>query len=766
MREHLTRAILPVLAAVLAVMAAGCSNTAYLAQGEKLYTGAQLTLEKKPGTPDDGAIEDQLEQLMIPEPNGSFLGLFHLKLWLYNIGLFAKSLGEPPVLLSSVSPARVSRRMRTLLQNRGYFQAEVSYALQEKEKTGEVLYTVALQPPYRIGSITVRGEADPLADSVRAVMKETLVHPGDPYDLDRLALERSRIDAALKERGFFHFAPEFLLFEADSSAGDRKVDITLTLKEGIPPQASRVYTIGTVTVLSGYSLRRDSLAAAAGDTVDVDGASYVDLDKKFDPAFIMRSIFLKRGQPYNRANHDLTLNRLMNLGVFKFVNIRYDDADSVGVPRLDAHIYLTPVLLKTIRFELQGVSKSNNLAGPVLTSTFRNRNLLRGAELFTLSLEGGFETPFGGGQSGLNSYQAGIQAELTLPHFVMPFTLENKSSLFVPKTRLDLGFHLLNRLQYFQMLSLDASFGYTWKETPSKEHSLNPISFTLVHLAKTTPQFEALLKANPFLRRSYEEQFILGPNYTFVYNDQLETDRKNHLYFKGGVDLSGNLLHLAQSLLTRRRATPEDPYKIFGAPYSQYARFDIDLRHYTISGDQSTTLATRLIAGVGFAFGNSSIMPYVKQFTVGGSNSVRAFDPRSLGPGSYGTPDSLAANSFVDQAGDIKLEANMEYRFPIVSILHGALFVDAGNIWLVRDDPSRPGAKFHGSTFLDQIAVGTGFGIRFDLSFFVLRLDLAFPLRVPSLPEGERWVIKQIDFGDPRWRKDNLVLNIAIGYPY
>jgi outer membrane protein assembly factor BamA len=177
-------------------------------------------------------------------------------------------------------------------------------------------------------------------------------------------------------------------------------------------------------------------------------------------------------------------------------------------------------------------------------------------------------------------------------------------------------------------------------------------------------------------------------------------------------------------------------------------------------------LATRLIAGVGFAFGNSSIMPYVKQFTVGGSNSVRAFDPRSLGPGSYRTPDSLAANSFVDQAGDIKLEANVEYRFPLVSILRGALFVDAGNIWLVRDDPSRPGAKFRGSTFLDQIAVGTGFGIRFDLSFFVLRLDLAFPLRVPSLPEGERWVIKQIDFGDPRWRKDNLVLNIAIGYPY
>ena len=365
MREPLTRAFPAVLAAFLAVMAAGCSNTAYLAQGEKLYTGAHLTLEKKPGTPDDDVLEDQLEQLMLPEPNGTFLGLFHLKLWLYNIGLFGKSLGEPPVLLSSVAPARVARRMYSLLQNKGYFQTEVSYTIQAEEKTAEILYTAELLPPYRIGSVTVKGESSPLADSLRATMRETLLHPGDPYDLDTLAQERSRIDAALKERGFFHFAPEFLLFEADSSAGDRNVDIALTVKKGIPPQATRIYTFGGLTVLSGYSLRRDSLAVPGGDTVDVDGASYVDFDKKFEPAFIMRSIFLKRGQPYSRTNHDLTLNRLMNLGIFKFVNIRFVAADSAGNPRLEPHIYLTSMSIKNVRFELEGVSKSNNLVGPV-----------------------------------------------------------------------------------------------------------------------------------------------------------------------------------------------------------------------------------------------------------------------------------------------------------------------------------------------------------------------------------------------------------------
>ncbi len=456
----------------------------------------------------------------------------------------------------------------------------------------------------------------------------------------------------------------------------------------------------------------------------------------------------------------------MNLGVFKFVNIRFDEVDSSGIPRLDVRVFVTPVLLKNIRLELQGVSKSNDLAGPVFNSSFRNRNLFRGAENFTLSLETGFETPLSGTAAGLNSYEVGARAVLELPEFVTPFALEDVSTRFVPKTRIELGTRLLDRLQYFQMLSLDASFGYDWKETLTKEHVLNPVSFTLVHLAKRTPLFSALLTANPFLRRSYEEQFILGPNYTFTYNDQLESDRKNHLYFKGGIDLSGNLLYLAQSLFAGRKAGPDNPFKIFGTPYSQYARFDIDLRHYYHSTDQATTIASRLVAGVGLAYGNSSTMPYVKQFYIGGANSVRAFNARSLGPGSYKTPDSLAANGFFDEAGDIKLEANIEYRFPLVSILHGALFLDAGNIWLARDDPTRPGAKFSGKTFLDEIAVGTGLGLRVDLSFFVLRFDLAFPLRIPYLPEGERWVARQIAFGDPGWRKNNFVFNIAIGYPY
>ncbi len=399
-------------------------------------------------------------------------------------------MGEPPVLLQSVGPDRVATKMRTLLENKGYFQAAVNYKVREEEKTGDVQYNVEIQPPYTISSVSVTGDDSAVLDSVRASMIETVLKIGEPYDLSKLQQERVRIDAALKDKGFFYFAPDLMLFQADSSVGERKVDLSLSLRKQIPEEATRIYTIANIYIYSGYALNRDSVNVPAGDTVNVDGYNYIDLDNRFDPGVIIRSVFFVKGSPYTRHDHDQTLNRLMNLGVFKFVNIRFVDADSAGMARLNAHIYLTPLLMKTLRFELQGVSKSNNLVGPVFDSSFRNRNLLRGAELFKLTFEAGFETSIRGTQSGGSSYELGSRAELELPKFFMPFMLEDISSRFVPKTRMVLGLRLLHRLQYYQMVSIDASFGYNWKETLNKEHSFNPISVTFAHLTNTTQQFQ------------------------------------------------------------------------------------------------------------------------------------------------------------------------------------------------------------------------------------------------------------------------------------
>jgi outer membrane protein insertion porin family len=758
--------MLVVLAAATLCFGTGCSNTAYLAQGEKLYTGAEVNIEAKNTIPDKGVLENQLDQIAKPEPNGKLFGLFRLKLWLYNVGIFKESLGEPPVLLNDVAPDRIAERMRMLLENKGYFWADVRYTVDESEHTADIQYNITVQQPYRINSIVVKKDSSMLAEAIRSAMKETGLSAGEVYDMEKLKQERERIDDALKDKGYFHFSPDFIVFQADSTAGNKTIDLSLQIKRDIPVEATRVYTIGNIYIYSGYSLNRDSVTISPGDTVSFDDCNYIDLDKKFGPDAIVRCVFFRKGAVYSRNDHNLTLNRLMNLGVFKFVNIRFTVGDSAGVPRLEPHIYLTPLSMSNIRLELQGVSKSNNVAGPVFNSSYRNRNLFGGAELFTLSFEIGYEMPVGGGQSGGNSFEIGTRAELDLPKFLAPFRFESVSSLFVPRTRNVLGLRLLHRLQYYQLFSVDASFGYSWKTSASTEHNFNPFSVTFAHLTNTSQSFDELLSANPLLRKSFEEQFIIGQNYSFTYNSQLEKDRKNHLYFKGSVDLSGNLLHLLQWPFTKEAATPEAPYTLFKTAYSEYYKIDIDVRHYFNNATQSASLASRLIAGIGVAYGNSATLPYVKQFYIGGSNSVRAFVARGLGPGSYKIPDTVAAKSFIDQAGDIKLEANTEYRFPIVSILKGAFFVDAGNIWLLRGDPSRPGGTFSGKTFLDEVAVGTGFGLRLDLSFFVLRFDLAFPLRIPSLQDGDRWVVKHINFGNPTWRSDNLTYNIAIGYPY
>ncbi|HLP17401.1 MAG TPA: BamA/TamA family outer membrane protein [Bacteroidota bacterium] len=748
-----------------AILFASCSSTSSLQKGEKLYTGADLTMTTRGEIPDEDELSDQLERLITPDPNGKLFGLFRVKLWMYNAGIFKKSMGEPPVLLQSVQPDRVASRMKSLLESKGYFLANVRYKVNEEAQKANIEYKVEVSTPYVIDSVVVEGAHAPLLDSIRIVMPKTLLRKGVPYDLATLRAERVRIDSALKDRGYFYFSPEFLYFKADSTAGSKSVDLYLNVKKGLPEGADRIYQIGDVYINSGYTLTRDSAAVLPADTTIVDGFHYVDIDKKFDPPPITRSVYLHKGDPYRRENHDLTLNRLMNLGVFKFVNVRFEERDSADVPRLDTQVYLTPQLMKTIRFELQGVSKSNNFAGPVVNSSYQNKNLFKSAVLFKLNLEAGFEASISSKQGG-NSYDVSLRGELQFPRFITPFDIDDVSSLFVPKTRVALGFRLLDRLQYYQMISGDATFGYTWKESLNKQHDLNPFAFTFARLTRRTDKFTELLRTNPFLRKSFEEQFIIGPNYSFTYNDQLDQTKKNHVYFKGSADFSGNILYAAQSLITGKKGTSDNPHMILGTVYSQYSKFDIDLRHYYNSVSQTTMLASRLIAGVGFPYGNSSTLPYVKQFYIAGSNSIRAFEPRTLGPGSYRIPDSLVSSAFNDQAGDVKLEANLDFRFPIVSIVRGALFLDAGNIWLLHDDPGRPGSKFSTKTFLDEIAVGTGFGIRFDLSFFVLRFDIAWPLRVPSNPPGERWIADRIKFWNRDWMKNNLVLNIAIGYPF
>lgn len=781
--RQLKQSKISALAAItISVLFFSCSATKFLKEDESFFAGSEIKFEtngKKIGG--KKVLQAELEEYIRPKPNAKFLGS-RPDVWLYFIagtpkkekgGLrnFIKNkLGNPPVLLKDIKPEPIARSMTTELSNEGYFRSSVSTSVKTKKKESTVIFHVDLKPPYFLDTIAYPSPRDSTyARIIRGLEAESLLAPKQRYDLEMLQAEQGRIEQEVEDVGFYYFDDRYLIFEADSTEGDHQVDLRLRLEKNIPPRARQRFRLNDVYVLPSFSLV-DSLKNSR-DTVMVDRYHYISSSKQFRPEIITGVINLEKGNLYSRTAHDLTLSHLMDLGNFKYVNIKYR-TPRTDTALLDAYVYLTPLLKKSIRGEMQAVSKSNNFVGPGVSVTFTNRNFLRGAEQFKLQVTTSYEVQVSRRQQGaLNAFELGLESSLTIPRFITPFNIDYSSKRYLPKTQLKLAFNLQNRLNYFRLSSFNAGAGYLWRESETRSHELFPIDFNFVRTDKTSPEFDTLLLNNPFLAASFENQFITGTRYSFTYNSQLKQRpgtqfkqkevNKHNFYFNGNVDVAGNLLNAVQKQIR----SEDGPYKIFGSAYSQYVRGDIDVRYYW-QVDIHNKVATRLILGSGYAYGNSTVMPYIKQFAVGGSNSLRAFPARSVGPGTYNVFDeeALEGNAlFVDQRGDIRIEGNVEYRFDIYQFFKGAVFMDAGNIWVWNED-SREGGGFT-SDFYKQFAVGTGLGFRFDFNFFVLRFDLAFPVRKPWLEESP-WVWDEIDFGSGDWRAENLVLNIAIGYPF
>ncbi len=771
----------------VALMLQGCTATKFLPEGQTFYTGADIRFEPQGDIRRISTVEENLQTLITPKPNKKILGMRPGVWFYYKAGEpkkpkgfrhFVKTkLGKPPVLIRDATPERTADMLEAELQNEGYFKSTVQQEIETstRKKESKVVYNVILYPPFRYREIEYH-----LFDSLRhpkvvqATEANRMIRKEQRYRLTRLKAEQERIEEVLQNEGLYFFDDRYLLFSADSTVGKRKVDVDLNFEPGMPEKATRMYRIKRINVFPNYEISNDSMLTKS-DTLKVDGFTYIDNQKYFRPGIITGVINLRPDSLYRRIDEEYTLSHLMGLKAFKFVNIKFreDQADSNA---LNADIYLTPLLKKSVRMQLQAVSKSNNFVGPGFEMTFTNRNTFRGAELLQIKLNSSYEVQISRQQAGaLNAIELGAETTLSVPRFITPFGIfRYRSAKYLPLTNYKLSYNLQQRLQYFQLISMNGAYGFLWRETAYKTHELYPVDVSFVKLGKRSDAFNKLLDDVPALANSLQNQFILGSHYTFTLNTQMKEDiemkfdrrnrRKSNFFFAGTIDLSGNILSGAQNLAN----VSNEEKQFFGLPYSQYVRGDIDFRYfYDIS--RKSRIATRLIAGLGHAYGGSSTLPYIKQFASGGSNSVRAFPARSLGPGTYNvrTDSSRTSNTyFIDQRGDIKLEGSVEYRFDIIRSFKGALFADAGNIWMRTADRNRPGSEFDRKTFASQIAVGTGAGIRFDLNFFVLRLDLAFPVRKPWLPENERWVFDKIDLTSRDWRRQNLILNIAIGYPF
>ncbi|MHA7059152.1 translocation and assembly module lipoprotein TamL [Aquimarina sp. M1] len=743
----------------IAALSFSCGVKRFIPDDETLYTGASITLQSEEKIKNIKAIEEELELVLRPKPNTKILGI---KLGLYayyknqkkNPGFINKFLfknfGEEPVYLSNVDPERVSELIDNRLENRGFFRSIIDSEVHRDSTKANLLYTASIKKPYKLQTYQMDSIQYPIAKDIKATLAETPIKKDDRFDLALFELERERIDKSLKSKGYYNFNADFLIFEADTNQyKNKRFDLFLRLKKEVPEKSLVPYKINEVNVYPNYSIDTDSIKK---DTVSLSGINFIQNKEYFKPKRLESYILFEKGQLYNPTISKRTSNRLSSIGTYKFVNIEYDVLDSgqngTGNGNLTANIYLSPLNKRALRAELQAVSKSNNFTGPNVLLTYANRNLFKGGETLNITASFGYETQLSGSENqGLSSTQIGLKSDLIFPRLLFPIEIVDRFKYAVPKTIVSAGFEYLNRSKLYSLNSLNASFGYSWNANRFVNHELNPISINYVNLSNTTQEFEDILDENPFLASSFDQQFIAGLTYSFIYNELNDNSIKNAFYFNANFDIAGNTVSLFG-----KDQEGNNSKTFLGLEYAQYVKADIDFRyHFSLGNDQK--LVARLFGGWGLAYGNSTTLPFSKQYFSGGPFSVRAFRIRSLGPGTY-TPDPNDTGSFFDRSGDIRLEANLEYRFPIIPYLKGAVFADAGNVWLMEANDALSGGKFS-SNFINELGIGAGVGLRVDIQNFVIRFDLAAPLNDPS-EEPQSF---NFDVANP-------ILNFAIGYPF
>ncbi|RMA57703.1 translocation and assembly module lipoprotein TamL [Ulvibacter antarcticus] len=751
-----------VIGLAILILLQACSIQKFIPEDELLYTGGTVDIVSDTILKNKSELTSVLEEVIRPKPNSKLLGMnlglyYHYKSRKEKPGFLNKwlnkQLGQKPVYRSDVETFQVEELLRNRLENRGFFYSQASSDVIEDEvkKRASAVYTVKVPTPYRMATYQLDTLSPPIYKEMISSVATSKLKPGIRFNLAALKLERERIDGELKEKGYYNFNPGFLIFEADTNQyKNKRFDLFLKLKKDVPKAAILPYTIDKVNIYANYDLERDSLQM---DITRFNEKNFIQENEFFKPKHLDPFITIEEGELYSPIISKNTARRLSTIGAYKFVNIQYKEIDSMATDStasLEANIYLSPLNKRAVRAELQAVTKSNNFAGPAFGLTFSNRNFLKGGETLNTSANVGYEVQVAGGdQAGLTSIVLGAKSELIFPRVIAPFKINTDFFEYaIPKTKTGIGVEYLSRSQLYTLLSGTAQFGYTWNANRYVLHEINPISINYTRLLNTSPEFELILEENSFLQRSFEQQFISGLTYSFTYNGMVDTSKKHQIFLNTTFDIAGNSISLFG-----QQQEGVDSKTFLGTEYAQYAKVDADIRyHFNFGKDQK--IATRLFAGYGYAYGNSEVLPFIKQYYSGGPYSVRAFRIRSLGPGTYiGDPDGTG--TFFDQSGNIRLEANIEYRFPIFGFLKGAVFADAGNIWLSNENPQLPGGKFS-SSFMSELGMGAGFGLRVDVQGFVIRFDLAAPFHDPALEENNRF-----DF-----RVDEPLLNFAIGYPF
>ncbi len=774
----------------------GCSTTKNLPQGEVLYVGQKKTVfDVEPvGRVGDIALSE-LEGAINKAPNNSFMGSTRVRtplpigLWYYNRYVnsqkkFGKwmfrTFAAKPVFISTLNPDVRTKIGSNILHDFGYFQGDVTSEViphKKNERKAYVKYNVHLGEAYSVDTLTYVNFERPIMNMLRNASPWSKIKPDDQFNVLDLDAERQRVSEILRNLGYYYFRPNMLTYEADTTLVAGQVSLRMKPVKGLPKQAQQKFYLGKTTfTIVGKN------GEAPNDTLVYKDLNILFHNKlKVRPGMLYRwinadqfaanSFTRRRGKKrlFNQTRHEQMQERLSEVAVFRYIETQYVPRDSTLTnDTLDIRINAALELPMDAQFDFDLTSKSNDQLGPGAAFTLGRRNVFGGGERWDVKLKGSYEWQVGGNNATksklLNSYEMGISTSLTFPKLFFP-KMHKREFQFPASTMVQIYVNQLNRARYYTMLSFGGKYSYDLQPKRTSRHTITPLRLSFNILRKTTSDFDSIAQINPALFVSLQNQFIPAMEYTYTFDNSSIRRKTNRFWWQSTFTSSGNITSLIYAATGQKLS--KEGKNMIGTPFAQFLKFNTDFR-YTWNITSKQALVSRVAGGMIYSYGNSRIAPYSEQFYVGGANSIRAFTIRSIGPGGF-VPNKNNRYAFIDQTGDIKLEANLEYRFNLIGNLNGALFLDAGNVWLLRDDSdvktdnpnqqNRANGKISLKDLADQIALGTGFGLRYDLGFLVLRFDWGIGLHLP-------YETSKKGYYNIEKFKDSFGFHFAVGYPF
>ena len=754
------------LAAAVGLVLAGssCSVERYVTAERPIYTGADVVLENPETVPDEAALESALGNLIRVDATSERKAWWWFRYETDQDKGFKrriqKTFGQAPVYYEDSPLSRTRLLMLDYLKDHGYFGAEVTVdTMRPKPYTVAAEFHIETQGRSHVDSVVYPADSIPLTRFIQEHTPGAMLKSGEYYSINALAAERVRLDQLAGRAGYFEFAPSNIFYIVDSAAGPDRVNVYMRLDSGSDSLALMRFRIGDTYVYPDFSI---------GDTTQVQSDTLVVEDVKvlitpgldIHPETVVRRIGMRRGDLYDRHIYENTVNQLLDLGIYKFVNYRFERRLTDSIPTLDQYIYLTPTLSRDVNVDFEATTQGQSALGLGANLRYADRNLLGGAEDFriTLSAAAGPQPSLVDPTKTILGQEYSLSTSLALPRIVGPFAQRlEREAYYIPRTVISTRYQLTNRPD-FRLQNANLRLGYVYRASKLLSHGIYPVNLAYTALLDQSSGFDSLLRVNPRLRETFASNAIAGLEYTINYNEQGLDGIRDFWYVDAGVKTSGNL-----ASVLAKQPSGGGPREIGGVALSQFLKANVDARRTWLY--DRTAFATRAFVGAAFPYGNSDYIPFVEQFFSGGPNSVRAFPIRGLGPGRQLPPALDSTN--INQAGDIRLELNAEYRFDLVSFLEGATFVDVGNVWLTQDiSGEEPDGVFEFADFYEELAVGVGIGLRLNFDVIILRLDAAVPVRKPWLPLDEAFDFSTLNIADRESRSENLRLHIAIGYPF